>query len=683
MPCCLALLAAACANRAHDPRVVPAARPEAAAEYVLARWPLGPESIAEAGGELDADLVEVRLDLALDLEQHAVSGSVVNRFVCLRDATRSLSLHARGLEISSVRDERGRELSWRLEGERVLVALPEEHAAGSELALEVRYRAHPETGLHFVESADGSPQVWSQNEPSDARAWIPTWDEPNDRARFDARITLGGGLELLANGVRLERIENADGTRTFHWREERPIPAYLFAIAAGRWTSASAQWRGLPLGMFAPPGTPPEVLARAFEDTQDILDFESERFGQPFPWPRYDQVCVDDFVMAGMENAGMTLLTSAILHDELEEQDEIGERRMLLAHETAHQWFGDLVTCLGWRNLWLNEAWASYAELLYLERREGAARTALWFERYREIYLARGEETRLPLSETWRGHASERLCHHEYDKGPWVLRMLEHELGSGDFWRGTRHYLEAHHDGFVTTEDFARAFLESTGRNVLPFLQQWVEGGGHPVLGLAFTESAAGLNLRVEQHQRTDELVPLFDVPLELELFFADGSTRRERLRVHAASEEFVLAAGPAPLVDLVADPEGMLLCELALEKPAAMWAHQAGLAAAPAARWRAIAQLAPAALATALSDPEFLLRARAVSAAAQQAELRPRVLELAHTDPVAFVREMAITRLAGDALSPVEIEGLRPLLQGERSPRVRLALQRALGVLE
>jgi hypothetical protein len=113
------------------------------------------------------------------------------------------------------------------------------------------------------------------------------------------------------------------------------------------------------------------------------------------------------------------------------------------------------------------------------------------------------------------------------------------------------------------------------------------------------------------------------------------------------------------------------------------LWAHQAGLAGAPASRWRAIAQLSSGALAASLSDPEFLLRARAVSAAAEEAELRPRVLELACTDPVAFVREMAVTRLAGDALVPAEIESLRPRLQSERSPRVRLALQRALGVLE
>ena len=662
---------------------VPAHPPPPERFAVVARAPLVPESLEEAGGELDADLLEVRLDLALDLDHGGVQGTVENRFRALRDGTQRLTLHARGLAISALRDERGRDLDWQQEGECLRIQLPEAHAAGDELSVRVEYAARPESGLHFVLAPDGSPQVWSQNEPSDARAWIPTWDEPNDRARFDATITVGEGLEVLANGVRQSVRENADGTRSFRWLEERPIPVYLFAIAAGHWESRHAEAGGLSLGFYAPAGTPPEVLERAFRDTQDILAFESERTGQVFPWPRYDQVCVTDFVMAGMENAGMTLLTSAILHADDEEQDEIGERRLLLAHETAHQWFGDLVTCFGWRHLWLNEAWASYMELDYLEQREGSARAALWAELYRETYLARGAETRLPLCETWRGHASQRQCHHEYEKGPWVLRMLEHELGRATFWRGVRHYLDAHHDGFATSADFAQAIFEATGRNVLPFLQQWVEGGGHPELALAFREEGDRVRLTIEQRQRTDELVPLFDVPLEVELVFADGSARRERLQVRAQHEEFMLAAGPAPLADLVVDPDGALLCELELAKPAAMWARQSRRADLPSARWRALKQLDPDALAERFADPEFFLRGRAATIAGGLPALRPRLLALAASDPVSWVRRAAIAALAAEGLAPTEIEALRPRLASEPSPAARLLLQRALGVVE
>ncbi len=654
--------------------------------------------MADAGGELEADLVEVRLDLVLDLAHHGVCGRVENVFRGLRERTQRLLLHARGLVIESVRDAHAHELAWTQEGETLRIELAEPLERGSQASVCVEYSARPEKGLYFVEARDGSPEVWSQNEPSDARAWIPTWDEPNDRAGFDARITVGEGLEVLSNGVREEVRENPDGSRTFHWRQERPIPAYLFAVAAGRWIGVHHDEAHPALGFFVPAGTPAGELERTFGQALDILAFEEELFGVPFPWPRYDQVVVDDFVMGGMENAGLTLLTDEIVHDADEELDEIGERELLLAHEAAHQWFGDLVTCLGWRNLWLNEAWASYVELLYLEHREGGARAAAWFERYREQYLARGERTRLPLSESWHAQASEDLCNHEYDKGPWVLRMLEHRLGHADFWCGVRHYLAAHADGFATTEDFGRAFLEATGRNVFPFLQQWVEGAGHPRLHASWFDRDGRRVLTIEQRQRTDELVPLFDVPLELELDFADGSTRRETLRVHESRAEFDLGASDAALLDLVLDPDGMLLCELELEKPAASWAHQAALAASPSARWRAIDPLAALsatdsdararrtaqdALERLLRDPEFLVRGRALSACAALPALRGALLDAAREDPVAYVRELAVVHLANDVASPDELESLRPRLALERSPRVRRALERALGVLE
>lgn len=699
MSCLAGLLLAACA--AARPAVAPAAAPTPerdAPPAIVARRPLAPQSIADAGGELLADLIEVRLDLVLDHGRRSLHGRAENTFRGLRASVASLALHGRGLSITSVRDGKNRELDWHQDGERIVVELREPLLCGGEERLVVEYSARPERGLWFVEAPDGSPEIWSQNEPSDARAWIPTWDEPNDRTRFDARITVEAGLDVLSNGVRQGIVDNPDGTRTFHWLQERPIPSYLFAIAAGRWVRIVIDECQPSLGFYAPSGTPQERVERAFRETLAMLAFESERFGQDFPWPRYDQVCVDGFVMAGMENAGMTLLTSDILHDDQEELDEFGERRLLLAHEAAHQWFGDLVTCLGWRNLWLNEAWASFVELAWEAERGGAPSAALWYERYREQYLARGEQTRLPLAESWHAQASQELCNHEYDKGPWVLRMLEHELGTQDFWCGVRHYLAAHADGFVTTEDFGRAFLDATGRNVFPFLQQWVEGAGHPVLRASFVERGGRIVLSLAQRQHCDELVPLFDVPLEVELDFADGRSQRETLRVREAQAEFDLGPSAPGLVDVVLDPEGFLLCEIEFEKSGAAWAHQAGLASSPAARWRAVAPLASRAHSDADADERraaeqalgrllhaehFLLRARAAAAAVESAALRADVLRVACEDPVAHVREVAVRSLARDAATPEELEPLRARLAQERSPRVRLALERALGVLD
>ena len=397
-----------------------------------------------------------------------------------------------------------------------------------------------------------------------------------------------------------------------------------------------------------------------------------------------------------MENASLTILADYIVGDAASIADLDGDPRFLVAHEIAHQWFGDLVTCLGWSHLWLNEAWASYLELLYQEHAAGSDSMRLWLERYREIYLGRGPETRRPLAESWRTQSSAQRTHHEYDKGPWVLYMLHHALGDELFWQGARAYLDRHADSFVTSADFQRAIFDSTGRNVESLLEQWVEAGGHPVYRVRFDRKQAErgegpLALEVRQVQPTDELVPLFDMPVAVDLVRADGAVERHVLRVAAERETFQLPLG-GPLVDVVFDADCAVLCEIDCDKGRAMWIRQAGDQRNAALRWRALRALAPfawgyegqpvrRALAERLSaDPEPIVRWLAASMAGYS-DLVPDLLEALVRDPSPHVRLAAATSLAGFVHGREAVELLRRAFERETSPAVRGVLSGILGI--
>ncbi len=677
--------------------------------------PLRPDTLAANGAERDCDLLHVDLALEVDLEARSIAGVVQHTIAALVDDTRTIALHGVGLEIDACLDAAsGAPLAFDVAEPLITIELARPLDRGERATVELHYRAQPKRGLYFRSGSkhhDGdAPQAWSHGQEEDNRYWIPIWDLPNDRATVAARITVDAGLTALSNGelvdvspVEDHAADGADGAqdagesaarRTFHWRLEQTIPTYLIAIAIGSWEHYEDFGGGVPLDYWVGPGTGEERARRAMGETPAILDYFVELLDEPFPYPRYGQVAVDGFPYAGMENAGLTILSDYVVGDEHEVADLDGDPRLLLAHEAAHQWFGDLVTCFGWSHLWLNEAWASYLELCYEGHVAGLDSKRLWLERYREIYLLRGVGTRQPLAESWRVQASDVRTHHEYDKGPWVLYMLNQRLGDGVFWQGVRAYLDWHREGLVTTADFQRAFFDATGRNIEAHLEQWVEGGGHPIFGVRFDRKAAErgrgpLVLDVRQTQRVDELVPLFVVDVAVDLVFADGGRDRHVLRIDAERQSFELPLS-GPLVDVVFDAECALLCEIELDKGRAMWLRQASDDTNAALRWRALRALGPLAgghdgravrahFAQVLTaDPEPILRLLATRLAAYP-ELVPVLCRALERDPDPRVRRAAVSSLAGSPLDPQTLEFLRERRKTESSPAVGAAIESLL----
>jgi aminopeptidase N len=686
------LVAACAASRASH------VRPTAREPHALR--PMRADDLEHNNGERDSDLLAIELDLAVHFRERRIEGTVTNRIRGLVDGTREIRFHCAELEVASVHDSRGRELAFTLDPPWLAIELSEPLLRGAEEALTVAYSGHPERGLYFVDASKGAtgfaPQVWSQSEPDNTRYWIPTWDYPSDRARFEARFHVDEDMLALSNGTLLDVREDGGGVRTYHWKLDQEIPTYAIALAAGRFEHYADTWRGLALDYYVGPGTGEDAARRAFGETPRMIDCFATLLGEPYPYPKYAQVAVADFIMAGMENASLTLETDDIVADADEVLDLDDDGRLLVAHELAHQWFGDQVTCFGWSNLWLNEGWASYMELVYEARAAGRETMRAWLERYREAYLARGVLTRLPLAETWRSQASDSRCNHEYEKGPWVLYMIHRELGDAAFWQAAHDYLERHKNGLVTSGDFARAVFDSTGRNVYGMIQQWVEAAGHPIYRVSFDAQSARagrgpLRLRVEQIQELDELVPLFDMPVTIALCHADGRVEKRELRVWQRDETFEIAAD-GPLADVVFDVEGGVLCEALVLKDAEMWAHQSRLIGETPARWRALDPLRELADESPIardaliermrSDEEPLVRQRA-ALDCTFAEARGALLDALESDGDAGVRAVSAHVLGLAPPSAAERERALARLAVERSPAARTELMRWLGIVD
>lgn len=651
--------------------------------------PLRPDSLENNGWDRDCDLLSIDLDVAIDVEAGTIEGRVSHHVRGLACEAERLRFHAVDLGIDSIRDSAGRSLTWTQQEPELVVELARPLLPGAEETIAIEYSGEPEAGLYFVETSkdapEPSPQAWTQGQPEDTRRWIPTWDFPNDRAKFRGRFRVGEGLIALSNGSLLETVEHENGDRSFQWELEENIPTYLIAVAIGQWEHYADDWNGLPVDYWVGPGTGEEKARRAFGETPEMLSYFSELLGVAYPYPKYGQVAVAEFVAGGMENASLTIQHDYVIASPEEHIENDGETRLLVAHELAHQWFGDLVTCFGWSHLWLNEAWASYLELLFERHKTGPENFALWLERYRAIYLRRGERTRRPLSEDWRTQVSPERCTHEYVKGPWVLHMLEREVGSEAFWLAVREYLERHSDDLVQTEDFARAIFDVTGRNVEGFLEQWVEAGGHPVyeVRLEYADGGRELVVFVEQTQRTSELVPLFDVTVEVEVHDGSGA-RREKLRIDDQSEEFRLPL-IGDLVDFVFDAPCAVLCELDLSKEAHMWVAQSRHESA-ALRWRSLTALdrlrreghldsEEALRAIAASDPEVRLRRGAI-ALCNRVRDAAALLRLLETERDPLARIEILETLTPRRLVKSQIDWLETLFADIDSDRVREALE-------
>jgi aminopeptidase N len=342
---------------------------------------------------------------------------------------------------------------------------------------------------------------------------------------------------------------------------EKPLPAYLATLVAGEFVKLEDAWEGVPLRFLVSKEHEPKARL-TFAPTKEMVAFFSEWTGVRYPWPRYDQVCVEDFIFGGMENTSQTTLTTRTLHDERAHQDFSSDP--LTSHELAHQWFGDLVTCRDWCHGWLNEGFATYAESLWKEKKEGFAEYLYYSLQVREEYLDEFDSrySRPIVQRTY--HAPVDIFdRHLYEKGGSVLHYLRYWIGEDDLRASVKHYLTKHRDAPVETVDFQRAIFEATGREMDRFFDEFVHGRGHARLKANFEwdEDRKLVKATLEQKQDPDEARAVFHLELDL-AFVVDGERSVHRIAMNERQQawHFPLAKKP----DLVSfDPSGWTLATL------------------------------------------------------------------------------------------------------------------------
>ena len=493
-----------------------------------------------------------KVELDVDFDKRELRGRVSLTIESLRDGLRDVVLDAAEMRIASIKIGR-RSLAHATEGEKLRVALPEPLRAGGKAVVEIAYATRPRKGFFFVGPTEAEPRRvpsgWSQGQANDTHGWIPCLESTESRGTLEMIVTVPAGYRAIGNGRLVSRkTRGAASARrngrksakprsvTYHWRQDTPHPVYLTSLVVGKYSELKDRAGSVPLFGYVPPGLEREGRD-LFRKTPAMIATFQRVFGFPYPYPKYAQSTVADFTWGGMENTSATTLMERVLHagnDSFEERYD-----SLIAHELAHQWWGDLVTCRDWSEGWLNEGFATYSEIVFRESDEG--RDDADYARLEQMcsYLTEdGEDYRRPLVETRWSHPSSLFDRHFYEKGACVLHMLRALVGDAAWRRSLKRYLERHAFGSVETADLRRAFEEETGRNLSWFFDQWVYHGGHPELRVtrSWDESARTLHLTVDQVQEVDEVTPLYRIPLTLEVVSA-GKRFRIPLDLHGKRE--------------------------------------------------------------------------------------------------------------------------------------------------
>ncbi|MGH8104637.1 MAG: M1 family aminopeptidase, partial [bacterium] len=582
---------------------------------------------------------------------------------------------------------------FRVYAETLEITLPRAFSPGEKIIAEIRYHGSPRAGLYFIIPDKGYPnrhlQVWSQGETESNHLWFPVYDYPNDFATSEMIATVPSSMTVISNGKLLEVAEPGPGLKTYHWLQDLPHATYLISICVGEYEEWKDQWNDVPLTGYVFKGDLGKA-PNSFRNTKDMMEFISQRIGVKYPWAKYSQTVVTDFVASGMENVSATTLTERTLHDDRAHGDVQSES--LLSHELAHQWFGDLLTCRDWLNTWLNEGFATYFQSLYFEHWRGKDEFLLDRVNSANGYINSSQYTKRPIVDYRLNQPFKQFDSHDYAKGSWVLHMLRRELGDELFWKAIKLYVTRNAHKTVITSDLQRAIEDATGRNFDWFFQQWVYSPGHPEIKASwdYIEKQHLVHLNLQQTQKTDDGTPVFVLDVPVQFWDANGTYTAYTLHFDKAAGDFYFVVPDRPVMVQV-DPDRWVLMKLDFSsKPTAEWVTQLKHAKNAVDRMDAMTALSgkwndtdvmPALLA-ALNDSFYAVRRSAADAVGKSGrdDAYKALTDALVTEADSRVRQSLTSALGNFDKNPEVPPLLKTLLTTDNSYYVRANALRALG---
>jgi aminopeptidase N len=463
-------------------------------------------------------------------------------------------------------------------GDKLITTLDPAPPASQPIDLAITYAGTPEKGVEFIKPGAEHPGradcVWTMGEPEEARFWIPCFDYPNDKFTSEMVVTVPRPLSVVSNGTLVGTIDNPDGTRTFDWKMDQPLTTYLLSVDAADFNVYHDKLGNLPVDYYVLKEVNEETARRVLGKTPRMIEFFNRVIGTPYGYPKYAQICMPEFG-GGMEHTSATTLTDTILVDPIATLERDADS--LVAHELAHQWFGDLLTCRDWSNLWLNEGFASYFDPLFTQYDRGEDAFRIQMAEVLGGYLGSDSQYRRPITETRYEDPWGMFDPVTYDKGACVLHALRGLVGEDAWWKGIQLYVKTHKDQVVSTSDFQADMETASGRDLGWFFDQWVHKAGHPELAARwrYEPDDKTLRLTVEQTQTVDAATPLFRLPTTVEVT-DDAGPRLVAIVIDGKSQEFVIPAATRPRMVRI-DPLGWLPKTLTFDKPLDEWIYQLG----------------------------------------------------------------------------------------------------------
>ena len=626
------------------------------------------------------DLIHTRLEVRFDWEKQQMPGKATLTLSPYFYPQNKLTLDAKGFGIAKIEIfENGKPVTFNhtYDNRKIYIWLDKAISKTEKIQVEMEYVAKPnelpqggseaitkDKGLYFI-NADGKTanlpkQIWTQGEPQSSSCWFPTIDSPNERCTQEMLITVDDEFKTLSNGTLLYSRKEKNNMRTDVWEMKQPHSPYLFMMAVGKFSVVSDSWGSVPLHYWVEPKYEP-VAKKIFGRTPAMISYFSQKLGYPFPWPKYDQVVVREFVSGAMENTSASVFMEALQSTSRELVDRDWDD--IIAHELFHQWFGDLVTIESWANLPLNESFANYSQYLWDEYRLGTDEADVNAFKEKQQYFYESARKREPMIRYYHNKPDDMFDSHSYAKGGRILHMLRKELGDEAFFGGLKLYLNRNAFKSVEIHDLRLAFEEVSGRDLNWFFDQWFMQAGHPELVVKIQSDEERLRIYVRQVQDT-AYFPIYKLNVPIEIWTRSGCETKN-LEITSVNDTFSFPLSEVPNLTLW-DANGALLANTELNMNRQQWIAQYRLASKAIHRFEALNQLKSNYLdykdvkevfEDAVADSFWANRQLALEAIQDldsgfQKKVLPAIIQMAASDSKPFVRAQAIKLLAAHSFT-------------------------------
>lgn len=625
------------------------------------------------------DLIHTKLEVSFDWQKSRMNGVATITAKPHFYPSDSLILDAKGMDILKVQID-AKDLSYSYDSSFLKIKLNKTYTRNDKYTIVISYVAKPDErttggsaaitsdkGLYFInpkgEDKSKMPQIWTQGETEASSVWFPTIDSPNMKTTQEIFITVDDKYATLSNGKMISSKKNSNGTRTDHWKQELPHAPYLFMMGVGEFKIVKDFYTRpdgskMEVNYYVEPEWEPYAKA-IFGETPNMIKHFSKLLGYEYPWDKYNQIIVRDYVSGAMENTGAVIFGDYAYKTDRELLD--GNDQSTIAHELFHHWFGDLVTAESWSNLPLNESFANYSQYLWDEHRFGLDEADYQAEIEADGYYQSAQMQGYHDLIWFDFDDKEQMFDgHSYNKGGRILHMLRNYLGDEAFFAGIKHYL--HNNNYKAAEyhQLRLSFEEICGEDLNWFFDQWFLGSGHPVLEVtqSINEEKGTVTVTMNQNQSL-ELSPIYKLPLEIAVFDSNGK-HIHKVVVDQLKQSFELPYS-GTLKSVVFDNQQMLLAKIREEKPTDQYifqyyngqrykARKEGLLYGSKSKEQKGQQL----ILDALNDPFWSIRLIAIEKAVRLNEENKGkglalIKDLAMNDENSQVRSSALNFLAGN----------------------------------